>query len=155
MQTDGHINGHISYVFSDLLFCGDTLFTGGCGYLFDGPPKAMYESLKRLKELPPHTKVCCAHEYTQDNLRFALFIEPQNNALQNRYQDCVQVRQQGRCLVPSTIALEKATNPFLRWDQPEIIQNLQKSFPSIDIDAPAEIFAYTRKSKDSKAYRNT
>jgi len=153
MQTDGHINGHISYVFSDLLFCGDTLFTGGCGYLFDGPPKAMYESLQRLRELPSHTKVCCAHEYTQDNLLYALSIEPQNTELRHRYLNCLRIRQQGGCLVPSTIALEKSTNPFLRWENKEIIQHLKIHYPNMDIQNPADIFACIRKRKDSKAYK--
>jgi len=153
MQTDGHINGHISYVFSDLLFCGDTLFTGGCGYLFDGPPEAMYQSLQRLKALPLHTKICCAHEYTQDNLLFALSIEPNNTALQERAQECREIRQLGGCLVPSEKALEISTNPFLRWNSQEIINNLLQFFPALNPNSPAEVFAYTRKQKDSKAYR--
>ena len=81
IRTDGHQDGHVSYVLNDVLFCGDTMFAGGCGYLFDGPPRAMLDSLLRLAALPGDTRVCCAHEYTEDNLRFAWFVEPDNAAL--------------------------------------------------------------------------
>ena len=81
MLTEGHLDGHVSYVMGDVVFCGDTLFAGGCGYLFDGPPSAMFDSLLRLAALPGETRVCCAHEYTQDNLRFAWSVEPDNEAL--------------------------------------------------------------------------
>jgi len=155
MRTDGHIDGHISYLFSDLLFCGDTLFTGGCGYLFDGPPKAMFESLSRLRDLPSKTNVCCAHEYTIDNLLFALSIEPTNQALQKRYKQGCIIRNHGGTLVPSTIELECATNPFLRWDQPEIIESLQIQMPNSMLRTSDEIFAAVRRCKDSKRYKNT
>ena len=153
MRTDGHIDGHISYLFSDVLFCGDTLFTGGCGYLFDGPAKAMYESLSRLRALPPQTKVCCAHEYTIDNLRFALSVEPNNHLLQQRYTHCLQERKKGKSLVPSTIKIERETNPFLRWDQPELQQSLSTEYPSLNLKEEAEVFTKTRQLKDSKKYR--
>ena len=113
MRTEGHINGHISFVFGDVLFCGDTLFTGGCGYLFDGPPERMYESLMRLAALPGDTRVCCAHEYTQDNLRFAWFVEPENSALAERIQQVWEIRGQGGCVVPSTIARGASHQPIL------------------------------------------
>lgn len=153
MRTDGHINGHISYLFSDVLFCGDTLFTGGCGYLFDGPPQKMYESLSRLRDLDPSTKVCCAHEYTIDNLRFALSIEPSNLILQKRYEEGCKIRNAGGTLVPSTMELERQTNPFLRWEQREIIESLQKQLPNSSVNTSDEIFAATRACKDSKRYR--
>ena len=153
MRTDGHIDGHITYLFSDVLFCGDTLFTAGCGYLFDGPPTAMYNSLARLRALPPQTKVCCAHEYTIDNLLFALSIEPNNLALQKRYEEGRIRRDNGGTLIPSTMALECSTNPFLRWEQTEIIQSLQAQMPNIKLETPADIFAATRACKDSKRYR--
>lgn len=153
MRTDGHIDGHITYLFSDVLFCGDTLFTAGCGYLFDGPPAAMYNSLARLKDLPSQTKVCCAHEYTIDNLLFALSVEPNNLTLQKRYEEGILIRDKGGTLVPSTIELECATNPFLRWEQAEIIQSLQAQMLNMKFEAPAEVFAATRACKDSKKYR--
>lgn len=152
-RTDGHINGHFSYVFSDVLFCGDTLFTGGCGYLFDGPPKAMQQSLLRLRSLPAHTKVCCAHEYTIDNLLFALSVEPSNTDLLRRYERGKQIREAGGTLVPSTIEMECKTNPFVRWEQKEIIDSLRIQMPNLPLDTPAQIFAATRKCKDSKRYK--
>jgi hydroxyacylglutathione hydrolase len=112
--TEGHLDGHISFLFPGAVFCGDTLFAGGCGYLFDGPPSKMHDSLCRLAQLPAGTRVCCAHEYTQDNLRFAWSAEPENAALAERIRRVWQLRAQGRATVPSTIAEELATNPFLR-----------------------------------------
>ena len=102
MLTEGHIDGHISYVFGDVLFCGDTLFAGGCGYLFDGPPAKMHASLARLAALADDTKVCCAHEYTEDNLRFAWSVEPDNEALAARIRQVWALRAEGGCTVPST-----------------------------------------------------
>jgi hydroxyacylglutathione hydrolase len=112
--TEGHLDGHISFLFPGVVFCGDTLFAGGCGYLFDGPPSKMHDSLSRLAQLPGDTRVCCAHEYTQDNLRFAWSVEPSNAALAERIRRTWQLRAQGHATVPSTIAEELATNPFLR-----------------------------------------
>ena len=95
MRTEGHLDGHVSYLFGDVLFCGDTLFTGGCGYLFDGPPDTMYRSLMRLAALRPETRVCCAHEYTKDNLTFAWFVEPDNLALRDRIRWVWEARGRG------------------------------------------------------------
>ena len=81
LRTEGHIDGHLCYVFDGAVFCGDTMFGAGCGYLFDGPPAKMLNSLQRLAQLPDDTRVCCAHEYTEDNLRFAWMLEPDNAAL--------------------------------------------------------------------------
>lgn len=151
--TEGHLNGHVSYVFSGALFCGDTLFTGGCGYLFDGPPEAMQRSLARLAELPDETLVCCAHDYTEDNLRFALTLEPNNAALLARMADVLERRQRGESCVPARIDVEKATNPFLRWSSPELQSNLHRQFPAASLDAPEAIFAATRALKDHGDYR--
>jgi hydroxyacylglutathione hydrolase len=153
MLTEGHIDGHVSYVFDDFLFCGDTLFAGGCGYLFDGPPAKMYESLRRLRELDPSTKVLCAHEYTQDNLRFAFSVEPNNAALRERIRRDWAKRAEGRATVPSTIGEERATNPFLRWDSDELRTNVEQAWGE-SFTEPAEIFAATRRLKDKKDYRS-
>lgn len=153
MLTEGHIDGHVSYVFGDVLFCGDTLFTGGCGYLFDGPPGAMFDSLMRLACLPPETRVCCAHEYTQDNLRFAYSVEPDNPALVARIQRVWTARADGGCVVPSTIAEERATNPFLRPGSPTLIERVRPSRPGLDVSDPAAVFAATRALKDTRAYK--
>lgn len=153
LLTEGHLNGHISFVFDDLLFCGDTLFGGGCGYLFDGPPKTMHESLTRLAALPPETHVFCAHEYTMDNLRFAFSVDPENEALRARIKRDHSIRGEGRSTIPSTIGLERATNPFLRQSDPEIRARVQEALqgsPSAD----HEWFAAIRALKDRKDYKS-
>lgn len=154
MLTEGHINGHLSFLFDDALFCGDTLFAGGCGYLFDGPPKKMHDSLTRLASLPDETKVCCAHEYTQDNLRFAWSIDSGNPALAQRIRDTWALRGRGECSLPSTIGLERATNPFLRTDDPALVAAIQVAGPKQDLDTPAGVFAATRALKDAQHYRS-
>jgi hydroxyacylglutathione hydrolase len=153
LETPGHLDGHVCFVFGDALFCGDTLFAGGCGYLFDGPPAAMYASLSRLAELPPDTRVFCAHEYTQDNLRFAWSVEPENDALARRIREVWRIRSDGGCTVPSTIGLERATNPFLRGGSTALRRNLAQQLPQADLRDPVEVFAATRALKDRKAYR--
>ena len=153
MRTEGHIDGHVSYVFGDVLFCGDTLFAGGCGYLFDGPPEKMFDSLMRLAELPGGTRVCCAHEYTQDNLRFAWSVEPDNEALAERIRHVWAVRGEGGSVVPSTIAVETATNPFLRPGSPTLRARVADALPERTLASFADVFAATRALKDTKAYR--
>ena len=117
----GHTLGHLAYYGPDALFCGDTLFGAGCGRLFEGTPKQMNDSLTRLAALPDQTAVYCAHEYTEINLRFALSIEPGNHPLQQRAGEVGLARGKGQATVPSTLALEKATNPFLRCSEPEVL----------------------------------
>ncbi len=153
MRTEGHIDGHISYVFDDVLFCGDTLFAGGCGFLFDGPPQKMFDSLRRLMELDPKTRVCCAHEYTQDNLRFAFSVEPDNAALADRIRRVWALRARGECAVPSTIAEELATNPFVRHASPGLREHVAARMSDRDLSSPEAIFAATRALKDRKEYR--
>ncbi|MCS6958865.1 MAG: hydroxyacylglutathione hydrolase [Pseudanabaenaceae cyanobacterium SKYGB_i_bin29] len=118
----GHTRGHIAYYFpqSGHLFCGDTLFSGGCGRLFEGTPSQMVQSLSKLRQLPEATQVWCAHEYTLNNLKFALTVDPDNYALRARFQVVQEMRANYICTIPSTIGLEKAINPFLRWDTPAI-----------------------------------
>ncbi len=153
LLTEGHLDGHVSYLFGDVLFCGDTLFGAGCGYLFDGPPAKMYRSLTRLAALPPETRVCCAHEYTQDNLRFAWSVEPDNAALAGRIRDAWQRRALGHSTVPSTIALERATNPFLRGDVDTLRQRVAAALPGVAIGDDEALFAATRALKDRKDYK--
>lgn len=153
LLTEGHIDGHVSYVFDDVLFCGDTLFAAGCGYLFDGPPEKMHASLTRLAELPAATRVCCAHEYTLDNLRFAWSVEPENPDLAERIRSVWAIRAEGGCAVPSTIAQERATNPFLRHGSAALSQRVAAAWPDRTLDSPAAIFAATRALKDRKDYR--
>jgi hydroxyacylglutathione hydrolase len=153
MATPGHINGHVSFVFGDVVFCGDTLFCGGCGYLFDGPPETMLDSLTRLAALDEATRVCCAHEYTQDNLRFAWSVEPENLALAARIRAVWAIRAQGGCTVPSTIGEERRTNPFLRSDSPKLRRHVSEQMTNRPLERPTEVFAATRALKDTKRYR--
>ncbi|MEO0351306.1 MAG: hydroxyacylglutathione hydrolase [Cyanobacteria bacterium P01_A01_bin.15] len=123
----GHTRGHIAYYFAPMseqepgeLFCGDTLFAGGCGRLFEGTPAQMVSSLSKLRQLPDNTRVWCAHEYTLSNLKFAVTVDGQNTDLQSRYRQVQTARQQQQATVPSLLGIEKKTNPFLRWDQPAL-----------------------------------
>lgn len=117
----GHTLGHLAYYGSGVLFCGDTLFGAGCGRLFEGSPAQMQASLAKLASLPDDTRVYCAHEYTEANLRFALAVESGNRALRDRVDDVAVARAKGDATVPFTIAGEKATNPFLRCREPSVI----------------------------------
>ncbi len=139
----GHTRGHIAYYFPESgdLFCGDTLFAGGCGRLFEGTPEQMLGSLDQLRQLPELTRVWCAHEYTLNNLKFALTVDGDNPDLQARYRQVATLRQAGSPTVPSTIGEERRTNPFLRWDQPA----LQAATGAQD---PVRVFARLRGMKD-------
>jgi hydroxyacylglutathione hydrolase len=114
IDVPGHTAGHIAYSFDGALFCGDTLFAMGCGRLFEGTAAQMFESLGKLMALPDETRVYCAHEYTESNGRFAITAEPENAALAARQAEVVAMRARGEPTVPSTIGLERATNPFTR-----------------------------------------
>ena len=123
------------------LFCGDTIFAGGCGRLFEGTPAQMMDSIGQLRALPSNTRIWCAHEYTLGNLKFALTVEPANKALQKRYEQVQQMRLHQEPTVPTTLAIEQETNPFLRWDQPSIIA-------AVGGDSPARTFGKLRGKKD-------
>ncbi|MGK7931852.1 MAG: hydroxyacylglutathione hydrolase [Microcystaceae cyanobacterium] len=123
----GHTYGHIAYYFPPVaddgygeLFCGDTLFAGGCGRLFEGTPAEMVKSLGKIRNLPDKTRIWCAHEYTLSNLKFAITVDKNNQELHNRFEQVKIARENGEATVPSVLGLEKATNPFLRWDTPEL-----------------------------------
>ena len=156
LETPGHQDGHLSFAFDGAVFCGDTLFGGGCGYLFDGPAAAMFDSLSRLADLPEATRVCCAHEYTQDNLRFAWTIDDANPHLAARIREVWALRAGGGCTVPSTIAQERATNPFLRAGDAGLRARVAAATgdPGLTNAPEADVFAATRALKDSKAYRD-
>ena len=145
-DVPGHTRGHIAFWFgdSDALFCGDTMFALGCGRLFEGTPQQMWTSLSKLRALPPSTQVYCAHEYTKSNAAFAITVEPGNGALVARKAMIDDMRTRGERTVPSTLAEELATNPFLRPDSPD----LQKSLGMVG--APlVDVFAETRRRKDN------
>ncbi|MUG96733.1 hydroxyacylglutathione hydrolase [Scytonema sp. UIC 10036] len=144
----GHTRAHIAYYFPPTnpgetgeLFCGDTLFAGGCGRLFEGTPTQMVDSLSKLRSLPDNTRVWCAHEYTLKNLQFALTVDASNTDLQNRFEQVKVERNQGEATVPSLLGVEKRTNPFLRWEQP----TLQSAVNSRDA---VQTFARLRGMKD-------
>jgi hydroxyacylglutathione hydrolase len=125
LDVPGHTAGHIAFYAPHLagrptLFCGDTLFSGGCGRLFEGTPAQMLESLDRLSALPDTTQVCCAHEYTLSNLAFAKAVEPSNTVLNQHFDRCTRLRAQGQPTLPSTLAMEKQINPFLRVRCPTV-----------------------------------
>lgn len=121
LAVPGHTLGHLAYLAGDRLFCGDTLFGAGCGRLFEGTPAQMAASLDQLAALPPATQIHCAHEYTEANLRFALAVEPDNPAIGNRVAQVAGLRAAGRPSVPSMLAEELATNPFLRCRESAVI----------------------------------
>ncbi|MGC1307514.1 MAG: hydroxyacylglutathione hydrolase [Phormidesmis sp.] len=144
----GHTNGHIAYYFAPKnagkpgeLFCGDTLFAGGCGRLFEGTPEQMQPSLAKLRNLPDNTRVWCAHEYTLSNLKFAVSVDAANDELQTRLQSVITARAANQPTIPSLLKEEKITNPFLRWDAPK----LQSVAQSQD---PVTVFAHIRQLKD-------
>ena len=144
----GHTTGHVAYLFDDALFCGDTLFTAGCGRLFEGTAEQMHASLSKLMNLRDDTKVYCGHEYTESNLRFALTLEPKNPKVASRYERVQAQRARGVPTVPSTLEEEKQTNPFLRWNSKEIQASLKAANPGQRMD-PVSIFASVRKLKDA------
>ncbi len=121
LDIPGHTEGHIAYLSGDLLFCGDTLFAGGCGRVFSGTHQQLYRSLRRIACLPGDTRVFCAHEYTSDNLGFARWVEPDNTRLIERQQRVTELRDQHQPTVPSLLEEELATNPFLRTDESSVI----------------------------------
>ena len=144
-DVPGHTRGHIAYHFADAhaLFCGDTLFALGCGRMFEGTAPEMWSSLEKLRGLPGDTRVYCAHEYTQSNGRFALSVEPGNAALVARMREVDARRAANEPTVPSTLAEELATNPFLRPDSAEIQAAVER------VGAPLhEVFGATRARKD-------
>jgi hydroxyacylglutathione hydrolase len=126
ISVPGHLEDHIAYLAPGLVFCGDIMFGAGCGRNFEGTPAQLQHSLQRLANLPDSTRIYCAHEYTTANLRFAQACEPGNPAITQRIEATRQLRDAHQPSVPLTIGVEKATNPFLRCTQPEIIRTLQQ-----------------------------
>lgn len=147
LEIPGHTAGHIAYAGEQMLFCGDTLFYGGCGRLFEGTPEQMYASLCRLAELDNKTEVYCAHEYTQKNLRFAAIVEPENTAVRERYTETRNRRANSEIALPSTIAIELETNPFLRTDL-ATVKRLAEDHVGHKLTSAVEVFAAVRAWKD-------
>ena len=154
LDVPGHTAGHIAY-YSEvtgeppLLFCGDTLFSGGCGRLFEGTAQQMLTSLTLLNEFPDATRVCCTHEYTLSNLKFAVEVEPDNLQLRDYQSRCVELRAQGIPTLPSTIAIERQINPFLRSEQPTIMASTRR----FDADGFAHNGAFSTLRQWKNQYR--
>lgn len=146
IDTPGHTRGHCSFYFpsSGVIFTGDTLFSLGCGRLFEGTPEEMWSSLTKLLALPDETLIYCGHEYTQSNAKFSLSVEPRNERLQKRAQEITNLRESGQPTIPTTLEEEKATNPFLRPHSLEIRKVLSIREDASDIDS----FAAIRRAKD-------
>ncbi|CAN5460509.1 hydroxyacylglutathione hydrolase [soil metagenome] len=142
-----HTRDHVAYFTGTAVFCGDTLFTGGCGRLFEGSAEQMFHSLQKLAALPLDTRIYCGHEYTSDNLRFAECVEPANPLLQQRIKDTQDLRQKGQPTVPTTLALELQTNPFLRCHIPAVIAAAEHH-ANLSLSNAVEVFATLRLWKD-------
>lgn len=145
LAIPGHTQGHFAYYGEGLLFCGDTLFTGGCGRVFEGTIEQLFASLARLSALPDSTLIYCGHEYTENNLRFAQLIEPENESLAERINLTRRLRHHGIPTVPSNLGLEKRTNPFLRCHEPAVIRAAAAYGAAKD---PIAVFHTLRKLKD-------
>ena len=145
IEVAGHTRGHIAFWFeeSDALFSGDTLFSLGCGRLFEGTPADMWKSLQKIRNLPDETQVYCAHEYTNSNADFALSIDSENGVLQSRADEILKLREAGKPTVPSLLGAEKKANPFLRVDDPAF----QAAVGMADAN-PVDVFAEVRHRKD-------
>jgi hydroxyacylglutathione hydrolase len=147
LDIPGHTAGHIAYVGKRLLFCGDTLFAGGCGRLLGGTAAQLYDSLQKLMSLPDDTWNYCAHEYTLNNLNFAIQVEPDNSMLRTRLEQTLASRQAGKATVPTELGIEKGTNPFLRCNNPTIVASTACS-SGHPLAPGVETFAALRRWKD-------
>ena len=147
LDIPGHTRAHIAYYGVESLFCGDTLFACGCGRLFEGTPEQMMASLAKLAALPDATRIYCGHEYTLANIAFAQQVEPQNAALAARLERDRKLRAAGRPTLPSTLGEERATNPFLRWREPAVVESANKYLGS-RVSDPVRVFAAIRDWKN-------
>ncbi len=148
LAIPGHTLGHIAFSGNELLFCGDTLFSAGCGRLFEGTAEQMLASLNKLSQLPDETKVYCGHEYTLNNLHFAQAIEPDNQHIKEYLEQVRQLRQKNLPSLPTVLATERLVNPFLRCDSLQVISSVKKHSGKI-FGSPIETFAYLRQWKNN------
>jgi hydroxyacylglutathione hydrolase len=147
VEVPGHTAGHVAYSGAGFVFCGDTLFAGGCGRVFEGTPAQMYRSLCRLAALPGSTAIYCGHEYTAANLRFATEVEPENPDLQRRLERVLKARERGEPSVPSRLSEEFATNPFLRCSEPSVREAAERHARG-PLSSEVDVFATIRAWKD-------
>lgn len=151
LDTPGHTQGHIAYCGSDpmnMVFCGDTLFSCGCGRIFEGTPQQLYESLQKLSQLPDDTLIYCTHEYTLSNIRFARVVDPKNSKLIELEITAQALRNQNIPTIPTTLMLEKAVNPFLRCNQQAIAHSVQNYSAQSLLD-PLSVFTVLREWKNN------
>ena len=150
IETPGHTLDHIAfYCLKDeksILFCGDTLFSGGCGRVFEGTYSQMYESLKKLSKLPEDTQIFCGHEYTSSNLQFACAVEPNNQFIREYNEEIIEKTKNGEPSLPSSLKIEHMINPFIRCNEENLINNINKKFG--EVSSEIEIFSTLRKWKD-------
>ena len=144
----GHTRTHIAFHGAGMLYCGDTLFAAGCGRLFEGTPREMHDSLAKLMQLPDATRVYCGHEYTLSNIRFARAVEPGNKALEALEASVERLRAQDLPTLPSTIAQEKATNPFVRCGEPAVVAAASR-YAGKPLSDPVTVLAAIREWKNS------
>ncbi len=147
LETPGHTLDHLAYLVSGMLFCGDTLFSAGCGRVFEGTVEQMVHSLQKIAALPDETKIYCAHEYTLKNLQFAQMVEPHNRKIQDKMQDVTALREANLPTLPSSLGDEKAINPFLRCDSPEIIASVEHHV-GFKLYSYGDVFQYLREWKN-------
>ena len=147
LEIPGHTVSHIAFHGHGVLCCGDTLFSLGCGRLFEGTPAQMLDSLERLAALPGETRVCCGHEYTVANAAFARMVDPENEALRRRSEEASAMRADGRATLPTTLADERACNPFLRIEAPGVLASITARLGRAPMDR-VEAFAELRRWKD-------
>lgn len=147
LEVPAHTTSHIAFYGEGMLFSGDTLFSIGCGRLFEGSPENMQDAMDKLAALPADTRVYCGHEYTLSNCQFAVQVEPDNTELQSRFAEVQQFRAVGKITLPSTIAIELAANPFMRTRKTAVIESARKRNP--DARPGAEVLAVIRSWKDS------
>lgn len=148
MAIPAHTLDHVAYYNEEILFSGDTLFTGGCGRIFEGSSELMLKALQRMAALPPTTKIYCGHEYTLHNLRFAQILEPKNPAITARIKKVEQLRHDKLPSIPATIAEELATNPFLRTTEPQVIAAIEHQYGQ-KFNSQVELFAALREWKNN------
>ncbi|MFZ3617617.1 hydroxyacylglutathione hydrolase [Leclercia barmai] len=145
IATPGHTSGHISYFSFPYLFCGDTMFSGGCGRLFEGTPSQMYQSFKKIDALPEDTLICCAHEYTLANMKFAMHILPEDTAIQEYYRKVNELRAKNQKTLPVTLKNERKINLFLRTDDIDLVKKIKEETNMLQ---PEDCFAWLRSKKD-------
>lgn len=146
IATPGHTSGHLSFFSFPYLFCGDTMFSGGCGRLFEGTPAQMYQSFQKINALPEDTLICCAHEYTLANMKFAMHVLPDDVAIQDYYRKVNELRAKNQKTLPGILKNEREINLFLRTDDVDLTNKINEE---TNMQQPEEIFAWLRAKKDN------